>query len=164
MFGIHGSTLGGGRLVDHRLGRCGLFRGDEAGHPAIGQPTAAAQRRRLHTAEPDLEGVLEGPGVGGYIVQLVEAAVVGDPLLGPQPAQHAEQLVEHGGAIRSGHASRGQLGGVGQPDDREEQEAPAGEPVERRELAGQAHRVLAGEDEMGAHLQLGGAPRRVTQD
>ena len=86
-----------------------------------------------------------------------EAAVVGDLLAGPQPAQHGQGLVELGRPVGPGDALGRQLGPFGQAEHEREQQPATGELVQRGQLLGQAGRVAARYHQMGAELQAAGA-------
>src|SRR5690606_2731190 len=102
----------------------------EAGKPAIAQPAGAAQLRRRHAAEPDLDGLLDrsGPDPGTLVPE--ERALVVDGVLGPDPPEQREGLVEALRPLGALDAEGLLLGGIDLAEPEGRQEAAAGEAVE----------------------------------
>ena len=129
-------------------------------HPS---PSSAgpAQRAGGAAPEPHVEGLLVRLGLDGDAVQLPRLALVVDVVLGPQPAQEGEQLVELPAPVAGPHPHGVELGGATQPEDEGDQEPASRQPVEGGELLGQPHGVAPRQDHGRADLEARGVARRV---
>ncbi|MCO5605450.1 hypothetical protein L7F22_059634 [Adiantum nelumboides] len=149
-------VAGGG--LDDPAGPGGLGGGEEAGEPAVGEPPGAPEPGVGASAQPQVERGGRA-GEDGGVVEAEELAVVGHGVLGEQPAQHDQRLLEHRGApARYGvQLPVAGLGGL-QPEHR--QDPPGREHRQRCELGGEQHRVAPGQHrDAGADLQGAGARR-----
>ena len=83
-----------------------LRRRAEAREPAVGQLADPAQLARCPTAEPHVERLLHRPGADRHALVVEARAVVVDGVLGPEPADQRERLVEPRRALLAGDAER----------------------------------------------------------
>ena len=83
-------------------------------------------------------------------------------VLGPEPADQRQGLVEPGGPLLPRDAERLLLVGVDHAQPERGQHAPTGQPVETRELLRHQYRVAPGQHHHARpQLELGRAARRV---
>ena len=87
------SRLGGDALDDGRPAAASSGVHSAGSHPSPSSP-GPSQRTGDAASQPDVERLLFGLGLDGDPVQLPRLALVVDVVLGPQPAQEGEELVE----------------------------------------------------------------------
>ncbi len=80
-------------------------------------------------------------------------------ILGPEPANERDRLVEPGGPLVARHPERLLFGAVGHAQPKGRQQPPTGQYVQARQRFGQNDRVAAGHDEHARpEFQSGRAP------
>ncbi len=107
-----------------------LVGGREAGQPAVTQAADAAELAGGAAAHPHLERVLHGLGPDGDAGRPVPTPLVVHVVLGPEPPQQREGLVEHRGAVGALDAEGLMLDWVDGAEADRRKEATAGQRVE----------------------------------
>ena len=146
---------GRGRQLLHAVdSHAELLGRDERGHPAVADPRGALDGRLALAADPDGGRGLPGLGEDRHAVELVELALEAHLVLGPEQANDVDGLVGAPAALLERHAGGVELTRQLDADAHRREEAPAGEPVERRHLLGRHHRSPVGQhDHARAELE-----------
>src|SRR6266850_4731255 len=116
-------------------------------HHVVAVPPGPDERLdRRHRGDPD-RGVrlLDRPRIEVDVAEAVELTVVGDAILGPEPPDDVEALLEPGAALVHAHAEDLELlRDEGAPE--AHVETAVAEVVQHRQLGGQLDRVVEGRD------------------
>ena len=141
-----GTGRGGADRV-HHPGE--LVRPDERREPAVRDPPDAAQRRRREPAEPELELGADGLWLQPYVLHRPEPAIEGHRSAHPRPQRldDRQRLLEPRDPLALLDAHRRELGGEVEPQAAGRQQAPAGEDVDRCQLASEQDRIARWQDE-----------------
>src|SRR4029453_6183347 len=113
--------------------------------------------------DPDRVGLLDGGGLDGHAVELIEAPVMRGFLLAEEPPQDRDALLHAGHPLGGADAhhlvlerlGRALLVGAAEADD--QPPAPAGDTVEARPLLGEEDGMTMNKRSKASHAQ---APRR----
>ena len=101
---------------------------------------------RRHRGDPDRRvGLLDRPGIQVDVTEAVELAVVGDAVLGPEPLDDVDALLEPGAALVHAHAEDLELLGDEGAAEAHVETAVA-EVVQHRQLGGELDRVVERRD------------------
>ena len=133
------------RVVDDDPARGAVGGRREAGEPAVTEPTAAAQLALGAAAEPHVGRLLPRLGPHGEVAVVEVVAVVVDVVLGPQPPDQGQRLVEDRRTLVAGDAERLVLRGDRVAEPERGKRPAAREPVEAGPGLREQRRVAAGE-------------------
>ncbi|MCP9948789.1 hypothetical protein LUX33_10425 [Actinomadura madurae] len=125
------------RLLDDPPAALGLRRGGERGEPPVREPSGAAQFRVGRPAHPHVEAARGRFRQHAQPLVVEPRAVVGDLVLGPEPAQQRQRLLEERGALLPPHPERLLLARVPLPEPERGQQPPARDHVQRGQLLGE---------------------------